>query len=910
MRLSQTLLLHAPAVACVILLTSGLAAAGGEALRPAKVLCEGQACPVGTDSAPRLGWVIESGRRAASQTAYQVQVASSAAALKRDSSDLWDSGKVLSSRSVLVPYSGKPLQTHRWYFWRVRIWDEQGRPSEWSRQGSWATGVLHPDEWRGEWIAGRQNAPTNDAPSFWFRRTFEIKGNRAESALLSIASVGYHELYVNGRKVGDDVMAPAISDLSKRALSVTRDIAPFLRRGTNVVAVWLGQGWAGHNGKAWFASSQLNWSAEPRFRLAARIEDRTLTLELTSGNDWKSHRANTDSSYPPALRNLGGEMQDDRAYIPGWNRVGFDDSGWSSAIRAPTALEISPQVVQCNRIIDELRPGSIRQQKPGVYQADMGRHFSGWIELEAEDKPGSRLDISMSEHEDQPVSYGQQNLYILGPEGRGVFRNRFKHQSGRWITVRGLSAPLRASQLKGCAISTGYERIGQFRCSNELYNQIYNTVLWTFRQISLGGYVVDCPHRERMGYGDGINTVPGAMLAFDARRFFAKWSRDWSDVQQADGNMPFTAPTYNGGGGPMWSSTLVHLPWLTYLYYGDRRPMEESYPAILRWMAFLENNCRSNVLQWFAGPGNIVQPEWSFLGDWVYPGHQQAPNGHDRESLFMNNCYYLYTLKTAARIAQELGHGDDAERFQAQAQAAAHAINAAFWDPQGRGYPGDRETTPASALFADLPPADLRPSIESQLEQLIRKQRHLDTGILGTYFMIEALTADDRPDLVDLFVNTEEPPGWGAMLARGATCIWEQWDGGNSRCHSSYLSIGAWFVKGILGLRPEPQQPGFKHFTVKPGLYEKLSFASGECGTQFGRIGCAWKQERGRFSLDLQIPVNTAATVFLPARGPDAITESQKPLAQAPGVALVRIERGRCVLEAGSGRFHFASELP
>jgi alpha-L-rhamnosidase len=771
--------------------------------------------------------------------------------------------------------------------------------------GSWATGVLHPDEWRGVWIGSSRNS----GASVWFRCTFELNQDQPASALCSIASVGYHELYVNGRKVGDDVLAPAISDLSKRALSVTRDLAPYLHRGTNSVGVWLGQGWAGHSGKSWYAGSQLDWPSEPSFLLQGQIQEGAREVELASGLHWKCHRANTDSSNLPGFHSLGGESQDDRAYIAGWNDPRFDDSDWPKAVAQTNALQVSPQVTECNRIIEELRPLAIREKGRGVYQADMGRHFSGWIELKAEGAPGSRIEISMSEREDQSNSYGQTNLFILGPEGRGTFRNHFKHQSGRWITVQGLSAPLRAAQLKGYAISTGTERIGQFSCSNELYNRIYETVLWTFRQISLGGYVVDCPHRERMGYGDSINSVEGAMLAFDTERFFTKWSRDWTDVQQPDGSMPFTAPTYNGGGGPMWSSTLVHLPWLTYLYYGDPKAMEENYPAIRRWMNFLATNCQSNVLQWFPGPKNIVQPEWSFLGDWVYPGHHQAPNGHDRETLFMNNCYYLYTLKTAARIAQALGHTGDAERFRSQADAAAAAIQEAFWDSQTKSYPGDRQTTPAAALFSGLPPAEARPVVEAQLAERILKKHHLDTGILGTYFMIEALTAEDRCDLVDCVANTTEPPGWGAMLAQGATCIWEQWDGENSRCHSSYLSIGAWFIKGILGLRPDPEQPGFRHFIVKPGLYEKLCYARGERDTLYGKITCAWKTDSGHFILDLKIPANTTATIFLPCGDSTTITESGQPLAKVAGVQFLRREGSRAVLEAGSGNYRLNSLL-
>jgi alpha-L-rhamnosidase len=327
-------------------------------------------------------------------------------------------------------------------------------------------------------------------------------------------------------------------------------------------------------------------------------------------------------------------------------------------------------------------------------------------------------------------------------------------------------------------------------------------------------------------------------------------------------------------------------------------------------MNFLATNCQSNVLQWFPGPKNIVQPEWSFLGDWVYPGHHQAPNGHDPETLFMNNCYYLHTLKTAARIAHALGHPEDAARFQSQADAAATSIQRAFWDPQAKSYPGERQTTPASALFSGLPPADVRPVVADQLAERVLKKHHLDTGILGTYFMIEALTAEDRCDLVDCVANTTEPPGWGAMLALGATCIWEQWDGDNSRCHSSYLSIGAWFIKGILGLRPDPEKPGFRHFIVKPGLYEKLGYARGEYNTLYGKITCAWKVDAGHFTLDLIIPANTSATIFLPSSDSMTVTESGQPLDKADGVRFLRMEGNRAVLEAGSGSYHFDSPMP
>jgi hypothetical protein len=881
----------------------------GDGLRVTELRCDHEPNPLGTGESPCLGWELQSGHRGTFQSAYQIQVAGSRLYLS-NGADVWNSGKVRCGESAAVPYAGKPLQSHRNYYWRVRVWNQDGLASPWSQTGQWTTGILRQKEWTGAWISGREDGTYSNAPSFWFRKSFDMGDLQMMTALCSIASVGYHELYVNGKKVGSDVMAPALSDLSKRALYVTRDIAPYLRKGRNTIAVWLGEGWAGHSGKMWYAQADLGWSREPRFLLQADIHTDKLHLQIASGHDWKCHEASTDSNYPIGFHNLGGELQDDGRYLPGWDAPEFDDSVWHTAIECATSLEVTPQIVQCNQIYEEFQPVAIHEVQGGVYQADMGREFAGWIELQAEAPPGTQVAILTSERQDQASSYGQENRWIIGPEGRGKFCNHFKHQAGRWITVKGLKSPLQAAQLRGFAITTGYERTGHFTCSSEFYNRLYETVLWTFRQLTLDGYLVDCPHRERMGYGDGINAVQSAMSSFGAAPFFTKWSRDWSDVQQPDGNMPFTAPTYNGGGGPMWSSTLVHLPWLTYLYYGDPWPMRDNYPAIRRWMSYLESKCSNHILQWFPGPANIVQPEWSFLGDWVYPGHQQAPNGHERETLFVNNCYYLRTLKTAARIAKAIGQEEEARRYESEAQAAAKAIHEEFWDPKVQSYPGQRQTTPASALSADLPPSEIRPLVEAQLEDRIRQKGHLDTGILGTYFMIEALMAQDRNDLVDLVARRQDYPGWGWMLAQGGTCIWEQWDGNNSRCHSSFLSIGDWFIRGILGIRPDPDAPGFRHFFLEPGVCGNLTYTTGEVDTAYGKIAGAWRIKDGKIALDVQVPANTTATVILPTHDAKYITESGQSIQRVKGVKLLRSNTRQATLEVVSGSYHLTSPMP
>jgi hypothetical protein len=421
--------------------------------------------------------------------------------------------------------------------------------------------------------------------------------------------------------------------------------------------------------------------------------------------------------------------------------------------------------------------------------------------------------------------------------------------------------------------------------------------------LSLGGYVVDCPHRERMGYGgDAHATMMTALAHFGVEAFYRKWLEDWRDVQYANGDLPFTAPTYDGGGGPAWSGIVIALPWEHYVAYGDRRVLEANYPTMKRWLAFVEEHAVNDLLEPYG------DKDWGFLGDWVPPGRDQGEHRVDaRSTLFFNDCYWLASVEKAARIARVLGRDDEAASYRARAAKIRRAVQAEFYDAARGTYANGEQPYLALALLEELPPAELRPVIVAKLEREIRSTNsgHVNAGIHGTYFLLEALMRERRDDLIFEIASKTDYPSWGWMLANGATTLWEQWDGENSRLHSSFVSIGAWFVESLAGIRADPEHPGYEHFFVEPAIVGDLTFARASLRSVRGTIESAWRIAGGALTLEVTVPPSTTATIAVPSSDPTRVTESGNEIASSPGVLDARAERDRLSCRVASGRYAF-----
>lgn len=911
----------------LVLVWSIFAASQALAATCANLRCEYLSNPLGIDSVrPRLSWQMQSEIRADRQTAYQVVVATSPELLKLKQGDLWDSGKVSSDQSIHLEYAGKALASRTHCHWQVRIWDKDDQPSEWSRPANWSMGLLDPADWQASWV-GPAGPPWTEAdtrgnkPAPWLRKTFRLS-SAPEQAVVYVNVLGYYELYLNGRKVSDEVLSPAISDYSRRSFYRTYDVRSYLQEGTNCIGLWLDSGWH---------------SPGPR----ARIQ-----LELAVGGE--PTRIETDGTWlcaPSSISriggwkwgDMGGELIDARREIDGWSEPQGQQGDWFpvSLAQAPS----SPAVAQpCppNQLGAVLPLVSRTQLSSNTWELDFGTNVTGWLRLrlpqlesgrritmhyadkrfqtpEGDNTPAGRIAVSGQRNFDSASftiayqTFNQRDEFISAGKAGEQFCSRFNYHGFRFVIVEGLPTAPSFADAQALLVESALEPAGDFTCSNDLFNRIHEANLWTLRCLNLGGYMVDCPHRERLGYGDGQVGIESLVMTRDAAAFYAKWAEDWLQSQNSvTGDIPYTAPKFiDSGGGPGWGGAGCVLPWKLYLYYGDRRLLDRAYDPTGRYLQFLDSKCTNGVLRKYGG-------DWDFIGDWVAPDRgMDTSNWPSKPAAeLFNNCYRLYLWDLHARAATALGKDEEATASRKRIQEIQPLVHAAFYDSAQQGYGPDEQAYRLMPLMTGVVPQDLRPAVMRRLEEGILSKGHLDTGMLGTYFLIHYLVENGRNDLLERVFSHTNYPGWGYMLAQGATTFWEQWNGFYSQIHSCFTSPGGWFYGGLAGIQPDESAPGFKRFIIRPALVRDLQWAKARYDSIHGRILSHWRITGQRLELEVTIPANTSATIFVPAVDSNQVVESGLSATQAVGVKLLREEEKTAVFEVGAGHYRFVSDLP
>ncbi|MGE5611389.1 MAG: family 78 glycoside hydrolase catalytic domain, partial [Bacillota bacterium] len=797
-------------------------------------------------------------------------------------------------------------------YWKVCVRDQNGGVSSWSKPARWTMGLLEQSDWKAQWIGAMSaaEAPTtlpawgkdNIIPDPWFRKTIKL-ARQPKQAVMYVASIGYHELYVNGKRVGDAVLEPAVTDHSQRARYVTYDIAEYLRPGANTIGLWLG----------------VSWSIYPSYRTSDRpaiplvMAQAEIDLgggrhvQVVTDSSWKTRPSPNQLLGAWNFMNFGGELYDANKELANWNEVGLNDASWQAACTYNPKLTLSAEMVEPNRCIREVKPVGVEAVSEGVWRVDMGVNFAGLVEIDVAGKPGQRVDFQFSERADQTITHALRSAYIMGPSGAGTFRNRFNYSVGRWITIKGLASKPEPSAIRGYLVRTAYAPAATFECSDPLLNKIYDMSRWTFENLSLGGYVVDCPHRERMGYGgDAHATIDMALANYQLGALYTKWSQDWRDVQgkssawgisnralptagsgdgenPESGNLPYTAPTYWGGGGPGWSGICITLPWRVYQRYGDVRILEENFGTMQRWLRFLESKSVNDMLVRWGG-------EWDFLGDWLWPG-AKGVNGDTPETLFLNNCYWVFNLQTAANVADVLGKRELSAAWRKRAEAVRRAVHAKFFNAADNSYVNGFQAYLAIALLVDVPPQEVRAAVWKRLEDEIRVVRkgHIHAGITGGAFLMRTLLENHRHELIHAMTSQEDFPGWGDMIRKGATTFWESWEGDNSLLHSSYLYIGSWFIDGLGGIEPDAKVAGFKSFVIRPGALagQGIDWVKAEYQSPYGTIVSQWKVEGEKLRARVRVPANTTARLLLPTREAGTVREGGRMLGKAAGVKQV-----------------------
>ncbi|MBS0029966.1 family 78 glycoside hydrolase catalytic domain [Chitinophaga sp. 22321] len=914
--------------------TTAFAAIPG-AILPVQLRCEYLVNPRGIDEIqPRLSWTLSAADSTAygqRQTAWRILVAATLQELEENKGTLWTSGWINSDEMQHIVYKGKPLLSDQTCYWKVSVKDEQGRISGWSAPASWSTGLLHSADWKAQWIGTdeifdpKQKDCNISDP--WLRKTFELKAV-PQQANFFIASVGFHELYVNGKKIGDGVMAPAVTNHTKRARYISYDIAKELKPGKNVITIWLGTSWSV------FGPYIVPGKPQTPIVIAQgavyNADAPTPVILLKTDASWLTHPSPNKLLGVWDSNRMGGELWDANKEVKDWNTIACDESSWRKVTVYHPDLLLSAQMVEPNKVMDEIKPVSIHPLPNGNYVVDMGVNFAGWTAIRVSGKPGDRIDFRFSEREGVDMTFGLHSAFIIGPTGQGEFRNHFNYSSGRWITITGLKTPPSTADVRGWLVRTAYEPATSFSCSDTLQNWIYDRVRWTFQNLSIGGYIVDCPQRERLGYGgDAHATCETGMFNFHMGAFYTKWMEDWRDVQGSEsvvGNMydtawahkgimsgrhlhkgilPHTAPTYMGGGGPAWGGIVVTLPWFIYQQEGDRRILENNFGMISDWLDFLDTQTKDNLLQRFGG-------RWDFLGDWLWPGATaEGMNNNKPQTVCLNSCYRVFNLRTAAKIARVLGKNTEASQWEQQADLSSRAINDRFYNAADNSYSDSSMANMAAALLAGVPTSAQRGAVMKRLEKeiLVVRQGHIHAGITGGALLFKLLRDEGRDDLLYSMTSQTDYPGWGYMKANDATTIWEMWEKnlpGHSLLHSSYLYPGAWYVNGVSGIRRDPQSgKGFRRFIIRPPLLtaSQLNWARTSFESSAGTIKTAWRREEQGLSLEVTIPPNCTAAVELPEKEADSVKEGSGHLKKKGvqhGYALFELPAGKYTITTAS----------
>jgi len=857
--------------------------------------CEYLIDPLGIDTTqPRFSWKLTDAKhtRGQKQTAWQVVVSGDEARI------LWDSGKVESEESVNNTYAGEPLRSNQAARWKVRVWDKDGKPGAWSADTRFSMGLLAPSDWKGAWIRLKE---ADEVKHIWYRKNFGLE-KIPQQAFAHVCSIGYHELYVNGHRVGTQVLAPAVTNLQKRAFYVTYDIAPHLKVGDNVIAVWTGPGWARADG----SYGKGVWKQDSIFKCQV---DMSGGVSLHTDGTWKcrvSHSENLGLWKGGGQGEYGGELVDARAQVAGWNELGFDDSGWSHATVYQKEAILSAHMLEPDRKLESLKPVAMTEGE-GCHTFDMGRNFTGWIEFKLrKGKEGQVIRFTTANRAGPLVEFNQESRYIHDAGGSGTFSHRFNYTAGRWITVHGLGYKPELGDLTCHIISNDRKRTGRFECSNKLFNEIYETDLRTYIACTVNGVTMDCPHRERFGYGEiALACSWGcAMPHFDSAPYYRKVAQDWFDVQREDGFVNTIAPqTYRGAGGTLWGSAPVTMSWEFHKAYGDKRQLEAAYGPMKKWIDFLGRSISED--------GVLVAYEKAsrFLGDWATP-HGSEYGGKPEAKLF-NNCVYAYNLMVLVQAAEILGKQEDAKTYQKRLDDLRHNAHRHFYDPEKKRYIDGRQLAMAFPLYVGVTPESERAAVYAGfVEEISTRKPYLDTGSSGLPILLKYLVEDaQRADLLYRCLNRTERPGYGYFLKRGESTWPEFWkiDGEDSRIHTCYTGISGYFTKAIGGILPDPERHGMKQFLIKPKLVGDLTHAYTTSGSLYGSIVSNWTRKGHTGSFEIKVPPNTTAKLFLPAANIDDIREGDQPVAAAPGVKHLGAENGCQILAVGSGSYVFTS---
>ncbi|WP_106829413.1 family 78 glycoside hydrolase catalytic domain [Parabacteroides pacaensis] len=893
--------------------------AQAQSLQVVNLTCEYIPNPLGIDtSQPVLAWQLQSPQRNIKQTGYELLVSTSEKDLAAGKNLVWKSLRKKDDQTISVLYKGKKLKPFTRYYWKVRIYDSEGNLSPWSETAWWETSTLQPSDWKAQWIDNATKAPEKevdfykDDPAPLFRKTFEIK-KTVSAARLYIAGLGYYEANLNGSKIGDRVLDPGWTNYGKQILYSTYDITSMLQQGANAIGVMLGNGFYNPLPIRIFRPLREYLTiGRPCLKAQIRITYTDGSTEIIGSDaSWKTGSG-------AVMRNnvYLGEHYDARKEIKGWDTASFDDRSWQTASPATApAGQLTAQIQPPIRVTEVIRPVRMTETRPGEFIFDMGQNFAGVARIKVQGPKGTKITIRYGEdvYSDgslnvmtsvagqqkrvwdanreapgQPQTAWQEDSYILKGEGIEEWSPRFTFHGFRYVEITGWPGRPTLENITGLRMNADLPRTGTFECSNPLLNQLNKALDYTFLS-NVFSVQSDCPAREKFGYGGDIVGVGRAFCWFyNMENFYRKVIHDFANDQRPSGGMTETAP-YNGiadnglgeDSGPIgWQLAFAYLQKQLYEYYGDARTIEVFYPTLVRQVEFLRSKAVDHIIETCINDHESLE--------------ERIP------ALFATAHYYHHVI-LLAEFSELLGQKEETRIYSQLAQEIKDAYIRKFVNEETGEVGNHTQGAQAIALYYDLLPPQTKEKAFQVLLRSIREQDgHVAAGIFGVPALLNVLRENNRNDIAYEMVTKRTFPGWGHMLESGATTIWETWkysDNVYSHNHPMFGSVGEWLYQSVLGIYP--LLPGFKQFQVKPQPAGDLTWAKGCYKSLYGNIESSWKKDPDSFTLQVTVPVNTTALIYLPCTPQSTITEGGKE------VQVKEYKDGYACIETGSGKYSF-----
>jgi alpha-L-rhamnosidase len=940
-----------------LLLGLMLATNSSQAMTVANLSCEHGENPLGLDvEQPHLSWILLSDERGDRQTAYQIVVASSEAALNKDAGDLWDSGKVISDDTIQIPFAGKPLKSSQQVFWKVRVWDANGKVSKWSPVATWTMGILGESEWSAHWISAngaekcavnypaaarrdfgnrqafaRANPDTGkimdlNYSSMLARRKFKVKGGLV-LAVVHVSGLGQYELSVNGKKVGDDILSPGWTDYRKTVLYDTYYVTPLIAKGDNAIGIILGNGMYNIQPDYVRYVKFLNSFGPLKAILQLRLEYADGSVE-TMGTD-KSWQV---SPGPITFNNIfAGEDFDARLVQKGWDQPGFKmDAKWTAAIETSGpggTLKGLSCAAPPIRAIEALKPIAQKVLSTNVTVYDLGQNASMMPRITVSGASDSFVRIIPSEllNPDGTVdrrSCTQDGVrpawwqYTLNGDGNETWFPKFFYQGCRYLQVEFHAAndggPLpKLKQIEGVVVHSSSKPIGEFTCSNTLFNRIYNLVRWA-QMNNMMSLLTDCPHREKLGWLEQNHlNGPSLRYNFNMAPLFQKTMNDMADSQLENGFVPNIAPEYFVAGpmdlnnamrnSPEWGGAFIMVAWQQYQFDGDLALLRRYYDDMKRYVAFLGSTATNHIVT-------------TGLGDWYDIGPKPSWGSQLTPPALTATAFYQHFNWILARTAELLGKPEEAKQFDELAEQIRVAFNEKFFNPTNSQYSTGSQCANALPLVMNLvEPTNRAAVLEAIVADVRNRGNALTAGDVGYRYLLCALAENGRSDVIFDMNNQSDKPGYGYQLKMGATSLTEKWDASvgsfGSQDHFMLGQINEWFFHDLAGIASDPSTPGFKKIVIHPAIVGDLAWVKGKYDSVRGPIMTKWERDAKKTTLNLTIPPNTTATVFLPAQSADEVHESGVTATQSRGVKFIRMENGNAVFEIASGEYQFTASL-